>query len=102
VEFSSDIFIIKPKDPARGNGVVFFDVVNRGNKLGTFTRGGRNADPRRSVAERYTSRAEYLKQVEQSGRRLAEARYILGRDVEPIMQEAGQHWDALRQTSTSR
>ena len=30
VEFSADLFILKPKDPARGNGVVFFDVVNRG------------------------------------------------------------------------
>ena len=30
VEFSADLFIIKPKDPSRGNGVVFFDVVNRG------------------------------------------------------------------------
>src|SRR5579871_2782721 len=38
VEFSSDVYIIKPKDPARGNGVLFFDVVNRGNKalLSTF------------------------------------------------------------------
>lgn len=30
VEFSADLFILKPKDPARGNGVVFFDVINRG------------------------------------------------------------------------
>jgi len=33
VEFYSDIFILRPKDPSRGNGVVFFDVVNRGGKL---------------------------------------------------------------------
>jgi len=47
VEFSSDLYIIKPKDPARGNGVVFFDIVNRGNKqlLRTFSRGGGSADP---------------------------------------------------------
>ncbi len=31
VEFSSDIFILRPKDPQRGNGVVFLDVINRGN-----------------------------------------------------------------------
>src|SRR5688572_10210492 len=30
VEFSADLFILKPKDSSRGNGVVFFDVVNRG------------------------------------------------------------------------
>jgi hypothetical protein len=43
VEFSSDLVIVKPKDPARGNGVLFFDVVNRGNKslLSVFSRGGR-------------------------------------------------------------
>jgi hypothetical protein len=47
VEFSADLYIIKPKDPARGNGVVFFDVVNRGNKalLGVFSRAPRAADP---------------------------------------------------------
>ena len=46
VEFSSDIFVIKPKDPARGNGVLFFDVVNRGNKslLSVFSRGTRATD----------------------------------------------------------
>jgi Alpha/beta hydrolase domain len=47
VEFSADIYIIKPKDAARGNGVLFFDIVNRGNKalLGVFSRGARSADP---------------------------------------------------------
>jgi hypothetical protein len=47
VEFSSDLFILKPKDPARGNGVVFFDVVNRGNKglLAVFSRAARSPDP---------------------------------------------------------
>ena len=47
VEFSSDLYIIKPKDSAKGNGVVFFDIVNRGNKqlLRSFSRGGGSADP---------------------------------------------------------
>ena len=42
VEFSSDLYVLKPKDPSRGNGVVFFDIVNRGNKqlLRSFSRGG--------------------------------------------------------------
>lgn len=48
VEFSADLYIVKPKNPAKGNGVLFFDVVNRGNKalLGVFSRGGRSDDPR--------------------------------------------------------
>ena len=47
VEFSADIFIIKPKDASRGNGVLLFDVVNRGNLglLRTFNRAVRTADP---------------------------------------------------------
>lgn len=48
VEFSADLYILKPKDPARGNGVMLFDVPNRGNKLllGMFNRAPANAaDP---------------------------------------------------------
>src|ERR1700681_2001842 len=43
VEFSADLFIVRPKDPSHGNGVAFFDVVNRGNKglLGVFNRAKR-------------------------------------------------------------
>lgn len=53
VEFSSDIFIIRPKDPAKGNGVLFFDVVNRGNKslLSVFSRG--------TKATNFTTEAEF-------------------------------------------
>ncbi|HTA68734.1 MAG TPA: alpha/beta hydrolase domain-containing protein [Bryobacteraceae bacterium] len=47
VEFSSDLFILKPKDPARANGVLLFDVVNRGNKalLPVFDHAKGSADP---------------------------------------------------------
>jgi Alpha/beta hydrolase domain len=47
VEFSADLFIIKPKDPAKSNGVLIFDVVNRGNKglLGTFNHASGSPDP---------------------------------------------------------
>jgi poly(3-hydroxybutyrate) depolymerase len=33
VEFEADIFILAPKDPAKGNGAILYDVNNRGNKL---------------------------------------------------------------------
>jgi hypothetical protein len=41
VEYSADIHILKPRDPSRGNGVLLFDVVNRGNRrlLSVFSRG---------------------------------------------------------------
>jgi hypothetical protein len=47
VEFSSDFFILKPKDASRGNGVVFFDVINRGRfrLLSTFSAGAAADDP---------------------------------------------------------
>ena len=47
VEFSADLFILRPKDAARGNGVALFDVVNRGRKgvLGVFNRATGSLDP---------------------------------------------------------
>src|SRR4030095_9738172 len=40
VEMSADLVILKPKDPAKGNGVALIDVANRGNKtvLTSFNR----------------------------------------------------------------
>jgi len=45
VEFSSDLYVLRPKAP-RGNGAALVDVVNRGNKtvLNGFNRGG-SPDP---------------------------------------------------------
>lgn len=47
VEFSSDFYIIKPKDSTKGNGVALFDMVNRGNKalLRVFNRATASPDP---------------------------------------------------------
>jgi len=36
VEYSTDVVILKPVDPAKGSGKIFYDVVNRGNK-GSYT-----------------------------------------------------------------
>jgi hypothetical protein len=33
VEFESDVYILTPKDLSKGNGAIFYDVNNRGNKL---------------------------------------------------------------------
>src|SRR5205823_4707711 len=47
VEFSSDFFLIKPKQIARGNGAVLYEVSNRGGKgmLGFFDHASGGADP---------------------------------------------------------
>src|SRR5205807_1018594 len=47
VEFESDVYLLAPKDLTKGNGAVFYDVNNRGNKLalGMFNSGGGGNDP---------------------------------------------------------
>jgi Alpha/beta hydrolase domain len=47
VEFSSDFYLIKPKDPSRGNGTILYEVSNRGGKgmLGFFNRASGSLDP---------------------------------------------------------
>ena len=37
VEFWADFFLLKPVDPAKGNGRLLYDVHNRGNKLALWT-----------------------------------------------------------------
>ena len=50
VEFSSDIYILRPKDTTLSNGIALVEVLNRGRKLvmNGFTRGGSN-DPASSA-----------------------------------------------------
>src|SRR5262245_51948876 len=45
VHFTSDLYVLRPVDAARGNGVLFFEISNRGRK-GLLTRfnGARGAD----------------------------------------------------------
>src|SRR5215831_9727145 len=47
VEFSSDFYMIKPKDLGLGNGTVLYEVSNRGNKgmLGFFNLASNGLDP---------------------------------------------------------
>lgn len=47
VEFSADLFILAPQDPARASGSVLFEISNRGNKslLTTFNRASGSLDP---------------------------------------------------------
>ena len=47
VEFSADLFMLKPRDSAKGNGTVLLEPPNRGGKalLATFNRGKAAIDP---------------------------------------------------------
>ncbi len=47
VEFSADFFILRPKDPAKGNGALLLEISNRGGKgiLGIVNGGRGSQDP---------------------------------------------------------
>lgn len=47
VEFSADIYVLKPTDPGLGNGTVLYEVSNRGNKglLSMFNLAAGSLDP---------------------------------------------------------
>ena len=47
VTFSADLYVLAPKDPALGNGVALFDVLNRGRKniIRDFNRAPQNLNP---------------------------------------------------------
>jgi hypothetical protein len=47
VRFSSDLYVLRPTDPSRGNGVLLFEVANRGIRamLGRFNRAAPGGDP---------------------------------------------------------
>ncbi|HWW88711.1 MAG TPA: alpha/beta hydrolase domain-containing protein [Vicinamibacterales bacterium] len=47
VEFSADFYLLKPTNPAKGNGALFYEVGNRGGKslLATFQKASGSNDP---------------------------------------------------------
>ncbi len=51
VLFEADVFILTPKDPARGNGAIFYDVNNRGNKLALGMFNGKSGNDPTTAAD---------------------------------------------------
>jgi hypothetical protein len=47
VHFTADLFVLQPVDPVKGNGVLLFEISNRGTKglLGRFNRARNSDDP---------------------------------------------------------
>ena len=54
-------------------------------------------DPRTSIEERYGSRQDYLDQVSSVASALVGEGYLLADDVQPLVTQAGRHWDYLMQ-----
>jgi hypothetical protein len=64
VEFSADLYILRPKDAARSNGVALIEVSNRGNKglLSEFSRaseGGRDPSTDADLGDGFLTKAGY-------------------------------------------
>ncbi|MFN0316508.1 MAG: alpha/beta hydrolase domain-containing protein [Burkholderiales bacterium] len=53
VEYSTDVYILRPKDPARGNGRILYEVNNRGRKMlfGNIADGPPGVNDPRTVAD---------------------------------------------------
>ena len=51
-------------------------------------------DPRLSIAERYPTKDEFLKLVRHEATQLAAKRYIVDEDVELLVENASQRYDA--------
>lgn len=63
VEFETDFVILAPKDPSKGNGALFYDVNNRGNKLAlrffNYAAGGNDLDKPNSEGDGFLMRRGY-------------------------------------------
>lgn len=65
------------------------------------TAADRGNDPRRSIAERYQGKADYLGQVTQAGLSLVKQGYVLREDLTFLLERAAAGWDWATQRRTS-
>jgi hypothetical protein len=56
-----------------------------------------SGDPRKSIAERYASREEYLKQFTNATDELIKERWILSEDRTALLERGAKEWDLLAQ-----
>ncbi|HEY0477815.1 MAG TPA: alpha/beta hydrolase domain-containing protein [Kofleriaceae bacterium] len=61
VEYAIDIYLLAPHDPARGNATIFYDAVNRGNKvaLALFNAGTAGGNEPTSAGDGFLQRQGY-------------------------------------------
>jgi Alpha/beta hydrolase domain len=91
------------RDPSVGNPQDIYQL------LGSYipfarTRGARqaNADPRLSLAERYRGIDDYLQRIRSSAMELIRRRYVLGEDLDSILERAKTHWSFATRDDVSR
>lgn len=61
VHFSSDLIVLRPTDPGRGNGVLLFELANRGNRemVATLNRGTGNPSTEAGIGDGWLMREGY-------------------------------------------
>ncbi|MFM2125016.1 MAG: hypothetical protein RL328_1467, partial [Acidobacteriota bacterium] len=59
----------------------------------------RTGDPRLSVSERYSSKAQYLSHIEATAQQLIVQRFLLESDLDDVSRLAGRHWDQVMNPS---
>jgi hypothetical protein len=52
-------------------------------------------DPRKPIADRYTSREDYLTKFSAAARRLADERFLLPEDVDALVKRGAEEWDLV-------
>jgi alpha/beta hydrolase family protein len=55
----------------------------------------KSGDPRPSIAERYTSREEYMSKFEQAAKKLIEQRFLLQADLPAILERGKVEWKTI-------
>ena len=86
------------RDSSIGNPDLFIGITGglAGWTLGlpaTAADRASSGDPRLSIAERYSSKKEFLRQVEAAARALIDERYMLESDLERVVNRAGSKFD---------
>jgi hypothetical protein len=83
-----------PRDPATGAPEQLVDFTGSYIPFAkTKAERIRSGDPRLSLEERYTGRAQYLGLVAESALKLIRGGYLLAEDLPSLVERAGQQWD---------
>jgi hypothetical protein len=59
-----------------------------------------SGDPRPSIEERYTSKADYLRRVQQAAEALLQQGYLLAEDLPTVTEQASQRYDLFQRRAT--
>jgi hypothetical protein len=90
------------RNPSIGGTEQFFPLIGAYVPFAaTKAEREQSGDPRLSIQERYQSREQYLRRVQEAAAPLVKEGYLLSDDVPTVVKRASDHWDLLVRTSPS-